>query len=125
VADRDDQVDGPASRDNNVARTATPISITRKSDPNLVVASVTSPPAAGRPGQSIPLGWRVTNTGPGVARGPWVDRVYLATTGTLAGATLLATVERAGNLLPGAGYDVATDAILPGVADGAYQLLVI
>ena len=69
--------------------------------------------------------WTVTNTGPGAAQAPWVDLVYLSASGTLAGATLLASVTRASDLAPQGRYDAQAPVLLPAVADGAYRFLVV
>src|SRR5205807_716408 len=58
--------------DNNTGRTLTPLSVTRKPDPDLVVLPF-SGPANGQPGQALTVGWTVQNGGPGLAQGPWVD----------------------------------------------------
>jgi hypothetical protein len=93
VTDFTDVVGERGGEDNNTGRTLTPITITLKPSPDLQVVNVSSP-AGGQPDQAIHVAWTVSNSGPGLAEGPWVDRVFLSTDGTLNGAILLATVQR-------------------------------
>ncbi|MHC4994061.1 MAG: CARDB domain-containing protein, partial [Planctomycetota bacterium] len=110
---------------NNTGRTVAPIDVTRRPDPDLVVTALTIP-TDGQPGQAIDIDYTVQNTGPGEARGPWVDRVYLSADGSLTGATLLATVTRDENIAGLVGnYDESVPITLPVVADGSYRVVVV
>jgi hypothetical protein len=66
----------------------------------------------------------VENSGAGNAIGPWTDQVYLSADGSLTGATLLASVQHDGGMIPGASYKAFADVTLPRVADGAYRIVV-
>src|SRR5262249_48595933 len=82
-------------------------------------------PTAGQPGLSVIVTWAVANQGPGLAKGPWVDRVYLSSAGTVPGATLLATVQHAADLAGGATYTASATFGLPSAADGAYHVVAV
>lgn len=110
--------------DNNRGRTLTPIQITRRPDPDLVVTTVTAP-TAGQPGRRLSVQFTVNNAGPGEADSPWRDRLYLSPDGTLNGAHLLATATRMESLAAGQSYDVTLEFVVPLVADGGYRLLVV
>lgn len=83
-------------------------------------------PTAIAAGQSLPLSWRVTNTGQ--AATPvfsWQDQVYLSGDATLDGEDrLLATFTHGGGLAPGASYIVTQNTTMPLVGPGNYFLLV-
>src|SRR5262249_792573 len=111
------------AEDNNTGRTLTPITVTLKPSPDLQFVTVTSP-ADGQPDQAIAVGWTVSNAGPGLARGPWIDRVFLSSDGSLNGATLLASVEHQSDLSSGEQYSASTVVTLPEIADGTYTILV-
>jgi hypothetical protein len=108
---------------NNSGRTAQPIHVTLRPVPNLQVTEIDLP-AEGQPDERVRLSWSVTNSGEGVAIGPWVDQVYLSADGSLTGATLLASVQHDGGMVPGMRYEAFADVTLPRVADGAYRILV-
>ena len=58
---------------------------------NLAVQNLSGPSYASQ-GQTIPVGYRVTNTGAAAAMAPWTDVVYLSTDNQLdAGDTALRT----------------------------------
>src|SRR5262249_41428062 len=57
-------------------------------------------------------------------KGPWLDRVYLSTDGTLNGAMLLASVQHDGDPTSGEHYDASANVTLPDVADGTYTIIV-
>ena len=58
-------------------------------------------------------------------RAGWVDRVFLSADGNLDGATLLASVTRAGDLAGGASYNQSAPVVVPAIADGSYRLVVV
>ena len=75
--------------------------------PDLVVSSVTPSVSSANFGDTLTVGWTVTNNGTAGATGPWVDNVYLSTTPTLgAGAIYLGsfTEENSGALAAGGSY---------------------
>src|SRR5262249_9562967 len=109
--------------DNNTRRTTAPIDVTRRPDPDLQVSSVTGPDS-GQPGQTVSVTWTVTNAGPGLAHGPWIDKVFLSSDGTLTNAVLLRSVTHSVDLSSGSSYDASATVILPDVSDGAYQIVV-
>ena len=74
VADETDRVFEDTFEDNNVTRSLTPVSITRRPDPDLQVSALATP-ASALPGQTISVDWTISNTGHGagpctVARQP-------------------------------------------------------
>ncbi|HEX8310467.1 MAG TPA: CARDB domain-containing protein, partial [Chthoniobacteraceae bacterium] len=73
---------------------------------DLAVSDVTAPASAEGSNQ-VNIGWRVTNThATSAATAPWVDRVWLSTTPSMAGAVrLLTSQNRTSNLEAGAFYD--------------------
>jgi hypothetical protein len=116
-----------AFENNNTGRTGrtfTPIAITEKPAPDLLV-TVVSIPASAQPGQQVTVNWTVSNQGVGIAAAPWQDRVLFSVDGTVNGATLLATVSHTGNLAASAGYDASANVIMPNVTDGQYRIIVI
>src|SRR5262249_51539149 len=90
---------------------------------DLVVGSVNGPTAA-QPGRPVTVSWAVDNVSTLTAGGPWVDRVYLSTTGSVTGATLLGSVTRTAALPGGGHYTASGTFTLPDLADGDYQVLV-
>ena len=47
------------------------------------------------------VSWSVQNAGVGSAKGPWIDRVFFSTDGTLTNATLLGSAQRFADLAAG------------------------
>ena len=118
TADSDFAVFEGLKEPNNSAHTAAPMHVTLRPVPNLHVATI-DVPAAAQPDQRVRLSWTVENMGAGIAIGPWTDQVYLSADGSLTGATLLASVQHDGGMIPGASYKAFADVTLPRVADGA------
>lgn len=110
--------------DNNIGRTLTPVTVTLRPSPNLVVTSV-SAPDEGQPQQNVVVDWTVENTGPGVAEDDWIDHLYFSPDGSLNGAILLATASQTGGLKSGASYTVSRTVSLPTVAEGSYFFVVV
>jgi hypothetical protein len=123
TADSDFAVFEGLKEPNNSAHTAAPMHVTLRPVPNLHVATI-DVPAAAQPDQRVRLSWTVENLGAGIAIGPWTDQVYLSADGSLTGATLLASVQHDGGMIPGASYKAFADVTLPRVADGAYRIVV-
>ena len=112
------------SNEANNATASVPLDLTFPAMPDLQV-TVDAAPTSGQPGQSVPFSWTVDNAGDATAAGPWVDRLFLSADGQLAGATLMASVVRSGDLADGADYTATIDVVLPAVADGDYTLIVV
>src|SRR5262249_25080016 len=78
---------------NHTGRTTTPIAVTEKPSPDLIVTAVTVPPSANI-SQQVTVSWNVKNNGAGLAPHSWSDLVYISANGTLTGAILVASVTR-------------------------------
>ncbi len=97
--------------------------------PDLVVTSLTAPPAAVA-GGSIAVGWAVSNVGSGdTAATSWTDRVVLSADATLGNAddVVLLDQTRTGLLTAGASYTTA-GVVVPvpiTVATGTYKLFLV
>ena len=76
TTDINNQVNEYKFEGNNTTGSTGSAAITRKPDPDLVVSNLTYA-STGQPGQTITVNWTVNNTGLGVAKGNWSDRVYL------------------------------------------------
>ncbi|MCC6232065.1 MAG: hypothetical protein IT580_05445, partial [Verrucomicrobiales bacterium] len=124
VVDALSQVTEPGGETNNTLVSTTALVVAEEPTPDLVVESVVAP-AAGVLGRTATFTWVTRNAGEAAASGSWNERIYLSTTGTLTGAVLLATVERAGGLAAGAQSSGSHTVILPALADGAYFVLVV
>ena len=70
---------------NVVSGTGTPV--------NLQLSQVTAPTMA-TTGQQITVNWRVSNTGSTAATGNWQDSIYLSTTPTITGNSILLAARR-------------------------------
>ncbi len=123
--DGGDQVVEDAGEANNYYVSPQPVAI---SSTDLVPALVSAPSGA-LFGDSITVGWTVTNGGTTNTASGWSDGIYLAVTpGSLAGATLLAGVPApAVGLVAGASYNATATVKLPLGAQyppGTYYILV-
>ncbi len=98
------------------------------STPDLVAGPISGPAGASF-GQTIPISWTVTNSGPGIASTPWTDEIWLSQKTTLdSSATLLLTQSEVAQAPLGSGqsYTVNTNVTLPltqTAAAGTYYLL--
>src|SRR5262249_50146025 len=92
--------------------------------PDLQVTALTANSAV-QPGQSLNISWTVSNAGAGLAKGPWVDQVYLSSTGTLTGATLLTSITRSADVASGGFYNVSIPVNIPTASDGTYRVIVL
>jgi subtilase family serine protease len=124
VADAVGQVFEKTFESNNTGRTITPIAVSLKPAPDLVVNSVTGPTSENA-GQLVTVNWTVTNNGPGVAKAFWLDYVYLSSTGSLTGATLLGSVAHSTDLAAGGTYNASANVNAPSVVDGTYRFIVV
>lgn len=113
---------------NNARATSTPVSI--ELVPTDLIAEVNFDdnhqlPTSAAAGQSIPVSWRVTNSGAAVTPvASWTDRIYLSTNQTVGpGDHVLANVVHNGALQPGQAYNVDQAATLPLVPPGEYYLI--
>lgn len=80
-------------------------------------------PSAAVAGQSIPLSFRVANTGQAATPSSnWIDRIWLSTT-TAPGGALLVSRNRTSPLSAGASYALDATATLPPQAPGSYFLV--
>ncbi|MCZ8191304.1 MAG: right-handed parallel beta-helix repeat-containing protein, partial [Microcystis sp. LE19-338.1B] len=93
--------------------------------PNLVISNPTSPPSAAILGQTIPLSWRVTNTGTVSALAGWYDRVYLSNDGLLDSndVNIIGEFYRPNSLAPNASYTNNQNIFLPATSIGDRYLL--
>ncbi len=91
--------------------------------PDLVTSDVTAP-ATAVPGQTISVGWTLTNSGSAIASGPWTEQVLVATDAAGDNATLLGSQTFTGSLA--AGQPVPRTASVPMAAlpAGNYWLVV-
>ena len=92
---------------------------------DLVVQSVTPPPAAPAltAGQTVVVSWTDANTGTATANGPWVDTVYLATDPQGDNLTTLGNFPFTGALAAGASIVRTQQVVLPQTA-GTYWFTV-
>ncbi|CCI03111.1 CARDB domain-containing protein [Microcystis aeruginosa] len=92
--------------------------------PNLVISNPTSPPSAAVLGQTLPLSWRVTNTGTVSALAGWYDRVYLSDDALLDNNDLnIGEFFRPNSLAPNASYTNNRNIFLPATSIGDRYLL--
>ncbi|TRU88111.1 MAG: hypothetical protein EWV76_09640 [Microcystis novacekii Mn_MB_F_20050700_S1] len=92
--------------------------------PNLVISNPTSPPSAAVLGQTVPLSWRVTNTGTVSALAGWYDRVYLSNDGLLDSNDVnIGEFYRPNSLAPNASYTNNQNIFLPATSIGDRYLL--
>ena len=113
---------GGDGNNDRAALTATALAPAPVADLQVVAVQL---PAGGVPGETRTISWTVRNTGDATAAGTWTDRVYLTSTGTLAGAV----PDRVGDAGPQrrrrGQLEQSASFQLPQLADGQYQLLVL
>ncbi|SPE55274.1 hypothetical protein SBV1_2120012 [Verrucomicrobia bacterium] len=111
------------TRTNNTVFATNPIVITGA---DLAVEQISAPGSA-QYGQSFSVSFAVTNVGGATAFAGWNDQVLLsASSNSLSGATLLATLPGISPLAPGAGYtstQVVTIPQAPGSTAGTFYLV--
>lgn len=99
--DSANQVAGNAGKTNNLFVAPQPIWI---QSPDLSMVWIASPATASF-GQPFTVSWAVTNSGNGPATASWLDRAWLSSSsGSIAGAQLLASVPAAASPLPAGGF---------------------
>lgn len=92
--------------------------------PDLAALSLTAPPVVtGLPRPSVTVSWVVTNLGPGVAQGSWLDSVYLSRSPVLNDASLLANSYKYGPLAPGESYTGSAKFSTSVLESGTYYLI--
>ncbi len=116
---------GEVDESNNLASSASKITVSLAPVADLVVTSASATPAIIQPGQSLSLQWTIKNEGAASTTSTWSDFVYLSTDGTVNNATLLAIVPRTESLAPDQSVSVEAEAVVPTLADGTYQVLVV
>ena len=114
-----------ANENNNTAFAPTPVAI---SGPDLAALRLEAP-AGVTFAQTFTVTFAVTNLGATSAGATWNDRLYFsASSNSLAGATLLATLAGPSPLEPGAGYTRTPSVTIPLTANstpGGYYLVVV
>jgi RHS repeat-associated protein len=91
---------------------------------DLDATSVTANPTSVALGQSITVGWQVTNNSTTTATGPWIDSIYLSPTPTITGQSTLLGSATESNGAGGAKYTGQLTTALSSVLPGTYYLLV-
>jgi CARDB/Immunoglobulin I-set domain len=113
------------TKTNNTAYSSTPVVIT---GPDLAMEQLNAPGSA-QFGQSILITFAVTNIGTASATAAWYDALYFSSSSnSLAGATLLATLNAPSPLAPGAGYTQTQTVTLPlssTTAPGTYYIVAV
>ncbi|WP_295529412.1 CARDB domain-containing protein, partial [uncultured Pseudacidovorax sp.] len=109
---------------NNATAALAATTLTPTPSPDLAVSAVRVADTA-PVGSAVTVTWTLANTGEATASGPWVDRVYLSSDGSLNGAQLLGTLNHSTALAAGAQMDFSLDVALPLRADGALRIVVV
>jgi subtilase family serine protease len=122
ISDVNAAVREPDTRADNL-RISGPVAITQTYADLAPV--LTSLPAELFANRNAHIEWRVSNQGTiATDVNRWTDQVYLSSTPSLAGATLLGSFTHVGTLAIGASYDAGIDVRLPAHVDGPVYLLV-
>jgi Ca2+-binding RTX toxin-like protein len=91
---------------------------------DLVVTDVTAP-ASATLGQTVPISYTVQNQGADAAIGSWNDTLYLSTdTVWDINDTVIGQAGHTGDVASGASYTGSLNAVLPGVSNGNYHVIV-
>jgi hypothetical protein len=122
VNDANAALEEPRTRANNTSPAAT-LQITAP-QADLSVPSVIATPDRLFAGGTIDVTWRVENAGPEDVGAGFTDRIYATTTGTLAGAVLLAEVVSGTGIAAGAGLVRSATLSLPAAMTGLVDILV-
>ncbi len=107
------------------------IQINLPPEPDLVTTAVTATPTSLSTGDTLDVGWTVTNDGfAPTDTSTWTDSVYLLTSTTLqiggSGTTLLGNYTHNGTLIGSAGYTVTNQPFtVPEIASGSYYVFVV
>lgn len=91
--------------------------------PDLAVTSIGGPEQA-LPGATISLTWRVSNKGTAATNANWQDFVYVSTSNSLVGATLLTAIDRPRDLTIAGVYEQTAQITLPNLPENDYYILV-
>ncbi|MEO6753269.1 MAG: CARDB domain-containing protein, partial [Chthoniobacteraceae bacterium] len=91
--------------------------------PNLVPSGFTAPGGIAQ-GGIAQISWTTTNSGDAAA-GLFTDQVWLSTTGTLAGATLIGSATTSASLAPGASVPQSISWNVPFSVSGNYTLILL
>ncbi len=92
---------------------------------DLAVQSVTAPTSAS-PGDLVTINFTVQNLDNINVVGNWFDSIYLSEDGTYDPSDLLiGRVEHIGGLAPLGSYNGQLNALLPGVIDGSYRVIIV
>ena len=91
--------------------------------PDLQIASISETGPFVSTG-AITVNWTTVNKGASPAAGSWLDGVYINTSPTVDGATLLKSVLRNGPLAPNVTYNASAVVTLPNLSPGTYYLMV-
>ena len=124
VTDINNNVFELLAEDNNTGVTTTPIAVSLKPVPDLVVEAVNIPETAVA-GTQMNYGWLVANRGEAAVEREYTDRSYLSSDGTLNGAIPLKAVTQP-PLAASSSYEEDLSVVIPeDVPDGEYQLVVV
>jgi hypothetical protein len=124
VADGGNQVYERTQEVNNVKYDQGSMQVDLPAPVDLVAGDV-SVVASGVPGQQTTITYQVENQGTNVARGNWVDAIYLSKDGQWdINDQLIGRVQHMGDVASGGSYSGSLSAALPGVVPGEYQVIV-
>ena len=126
AADVGNRVNGTACVINNQARSPSTLTVNVGDHPDLAVSAVGIPVTA-YAGESMSVSWTVTNSGTARANGPWLDSVYLSSSGTLGSgnSVFLGSYPYDGSLAAGAAYNQTKAFILPNSTHGDFTVYVV
>ncbi|WP_346658742.1 Ig-like domain-containing protein [Bradyrhizobium sp. 143] len=118
-----DQSNQNASNLNNIARADLPVTYR---EPDLQVTALTVPQQAPHSGDTITVGWTVSNLGTRATRqGAWVDNIFLSRDPTLGPDDfLIGSFAHTGALGFGASYDEQRQMRLPDEIDGSFYVII-
>jgi subtilase family serine protease len=133
-ADADNQVPEFIFEENNIRAAADPLVVKLTDYADLALSDVTVSKPIAFAGEPLSVGWKVTNSGPGVTGNgipggtvnQWTDRLILSTDRFFGNADdiVLADVTRDGSLAPGGSYLGNWTGLLPTGLSNRYRLFV-
>jgi subtilase family serine protease len=108
---------------NNIAKTASPVSVLLSPSPDLQLTSIASP-VSGKSGQPVRVRWSVANAGAGIGEGAiWYDAIVLSRSSVPdAGDPVLGAVRRSGPFGSGASYSDSMEVVIPPSVSGSRYL---
>jgi PKD repeat protein len=124
ITDVADRVFEFAQENNNTARDS--INVTLTPPPDLAITQITIPDSA-RSGESISIGWRVENQGPGATvEGFWRDRIFLSRLPEFNpdSVVVLGSTSRVLDIDAGASYEDGRILTIPNGISGDYYVFV-